>query len=202
MGDVPETPYLLAALPQLEDDEFARAVILVIQHDDEGAFGFLLNKPFVNQDEVTTQLVAEIQDAEGATLLEFEEPLFKGGPVKEEMVFMMHDSPRHGDEEGEITEGLFITADTEVFQEILTVEESKIRHSFFLGCTSWDGTQLDDEIRNGAWIMIPYDPKLLFQTPPEDSVVWSEDMWKDALRSAGVDPFTLMTQGQNDFGPN
>lgn len=197
-----ETPYILAALPQLEDDEFARAVILVIQHDDEGAFGFLLNKPFVNHEEVATQLVAEIQDAEGSTLLEFEEPLFKGGPVKEEMVFMMHTSAEHGDEEGEITEGIWITADTQTFQEILTLEDPSIQHSFFLGCTSWENTQVEDEIRNGAWIMIPFDRSHLFQVPPEDSTLWSEEMWKTALRSAGVDPFTLMTQGQNDFGPN
>jgi putative transcriptional regulator len=199
---VTQTPYILAALPQLEDDEFARAVILVIQHDDEGAFGFLLNKPFVNQDEVSTQLVAEIQDSEGATLLEFEEPLFKGGPLKDEMVFMIHASPELGDEEGEISEGLWVTADTQVFQDLLTRSDSEVKHSFFLGCTSWDDAQLDDEIRNGAWIMIPFDPKHLFQTPPEDSAEWSEEMWKEVLRSAGVDPFTLMTQGQNDFGPN
>jgi len=199
---VTETPYILAALPQLEDDEFARAVIVVIQHDEEGAFGFLLNKPFVNQDEVATQLVAEIQDAQGSTLLEFEEPLFKGGPVKEEMVFMMHSSSAHGDEEGEITDGVWITADTEVFQDVLTLEDDTVKHSFFLGCTSWEETQLEDEIRNGAWIMIPFEKKHLFQTPPEDSAEWSEEMWKAALRSAGVDPFTLMTQGQNDFGPN
>ncbi|MEO5667448.1 MAG: YqgE/AlgH family protein [Bdellovibrionota bacterium] len=197
-----ETPYILAALPQLEDDEFARAVIVVIQHDEEGAFGFLLNKPFVNQDEVATQLVAEIQDAEGSTLLEFEEPLFKGGPVKEEMVFMMHTSAEHGDEEGEIVDGIWITADTEVFQDILTREDGIPRHSFFLGCTSWEKEQLEDEIRNGAWIMIPFEAKHLFQVPPEDSDLWSEEMWKDVLRSAGVDPLTLMTQGQNDFGPN
>jgi putative transcriptional regulator len=199
---VTETPYILVALPQLEDDEFARAVILVIQHDEEGAFGFMLNKPFVNQDEVSTQLVAEIQDAEGATLLEFEEPLFKGGPVKEEMVFLMHTSAEHGDEEGEITNGVWITADTEVFQDLLTRDDPTVRHSFFMGCTSWEETQLEDEIRNGAWIMIPYSDKNLFQKPPEDSAAWSEDMWSDALRSAGVDPLTLMTQGQNDFGPN
>lgn len=197
-----DTPYLLAALPQLEDDEFARAVILVIQHDDEGAFGFVLNKPLVNQDEVSTQLVAEVQDAEGATLSEFEEPLFNGGPVKEEIVFMLHDNSAYGDEDGHITDDFFITADTQKFQEILTQSEHETRKSFFMGCVSWEPHQLDEEILNGAWVMVPFDAKHLFQSPPDDSAEWSEEYWKQVLRTAGIDPFTLMTQGTSDFGPN
>jgi putative transcriptional regulator len=199
---VAQTPYLLAALPQLQDEEFARAVILIIQHDDEGAFGFVLNKPLVTQDAVSTQLVAEVQDAQGSTLFEFEEPLFRGGPVKEEMVFLIHDNKKYGDADGHIVDDLFVTADTQVFQEVLTQSDHPTRKSFFMGCTSWEPHQLDEEIRQGAWVMVPFDDKHLFQTPPEDNAEWSEEYWKKVLRSAGIDPFTLMTQGSSDFGPN
>lgn len=200
---VADTPYFLAALPQLEDDEFARAVILIIQHDEEGAFGFVLNKPLVNHDEVSTQLVAEVQDAAGATIFEFEEPLFKGGPVKEEMVFLLHDNKTFGNEvEGRITDEYFITADTQIFQDILTQTDHPTRKSFFMGCTSWEPQQLDEEILNGAWVIVPFDPTHLFHVAPENNTEWSEEYWKRVLRLAGIDPFTLMTQGTSDFGPN
>ncbi len=195
------TPYLLAALPQLEDEIFYRAVVLIVHHDEEGAFGFILNKPFTSEEEEATQLVAEIQDQRGATLFEFEEPLFQGGPSKEEMVFLMHDRKVLGDEEGKVTDDIFITADSEIFQEALTQSEEG-RKSFFMGCSSWDEGQLDDEIQNGAWIMVPFEERHLFRIPPDDVSDWSESFWAEVLRTAGVDPLTLMTQGENEFGPN
>ncbi|NCN41611.1 hypothetical protein GW916_10245 [bacterium] len=195
------TPYLLAALPQLEDEIFYRAVVLIVHHDEEGAFGFILNKPFTGEEEEATQLVAEIQDQQGSTLFEFEEPLFQGGPSKEEMVFLMHNQKALGDEEGKVTDEIFITADSDVFQDVLTQSEEG-QKSFFMGCSSWDAGQLDDEIQNGAWIMVPFEERHLFRVPPDDLGDWSEGFWAEVLRVAGVDPLTLMTQGENEFGPN
>lgn len=195
------TPYLLAALPQLEDEIFYRAVVLIVHHDDEGAFGFILNKPFTSEEEESTQLVAEIQDQQGATLFEFEEPLFQGGPSKDEMVFLMHNQKALGDDDGRVTDEIFITADSEVFQDVLTQDEEGLK-TFFMGCSSWEEGQLDDEIQNGAWIMVPFDKKQMFRTPPDDLGDWSEAFWIEVLRTAGVDPLTLMTQGENEFGPN
>lgn len=196
-----KTPYILAALPQLEDEIFYRGVVLIVHHDKDGAFGFLLNKPFTGDEEEATQLVAEIQDEKGETLFEYEEPLYSGGPSKEEMIFLMHNQKALGDDDGRIDEETFVTADSDIFQDVLTQSEEG-QKCFFVGCSSWEPEQLDDEIQNGAWIMVPFDRKYLFRHPSDEDISWSENFWIEVLRNSGVDPLTLMTQGESEFGPN
>lgn len=197
-----KTPYILAALPQLEDEVFYRAVVLIVHHDTDGAFGFVLNLPYTGEDEESTQLVAEIQDERGEVLLEYEEPLMFGGPSKEEMIFLMHDQSELGDDDGRVSDKVFVTADSDVFQDVLTNSE-ECQRAFYIGCASWDPNQLEDEIQNGAWITVPFDEKYLFRPPGEgETLSWSENFWIEVLRSSGVDPLTLMTQGESEFGPN
>ncbi len=198
-----ETPFYLAALPQLEDEEFSRAVILVLEHTEEGAFGVILNKPFLSGETLPTQVVAEIKDVTGETVQEFEQPLYRGGPLREETIFTIHSWSQGTNPGTEFAPGLYVTSDPELFQDILTQSaESGIQKSFFLGCSNWEAGQLDAELRGGSWLMIPFTQDFLFREGDENLETWSEEFWKEILKHAGCDPLTLLPHGSSDFGLN
>jgi putative transcriptional regulator len=210
-----ETPFYLAALPQLEDEEFSRAVILVLEYDDAGAFGVILNKPFISGEELPTQLVAEIKDTTGETVQEFEQPLFRGGPVREETIYTLHTWATATNPGTEFAPGCYMSSDPELFQDLLTQDgDEEIKKGFFLGCSSWEKGQLDAELRGGSWLAIPFVRDFLFReggTSTDESGVengaesletWSEEFWKEILKHAGCDPLTLLPHGSSDFGLN
>lgn len=197
-----DKPYFLAALPQLDDETFSNGVILVTNHNDEGAFGLLLNKPFMGSGEMPTQLVAEIQDQQGATLMEFEEPLFGGGPVREETLFALHECAELGPRCTQVAEGIWLATEVEVFQDLMTQEYRDHRHVFFLGCTSWEGGQLESELRTGTWLTVPFEATFLFRKHDPEVADWSAVFWREILKHGGCDPLTLIGQGPDDMGPN
>jgi len=198
-----ETPFFLAALPQLEDDEFSRAVVLVLEHTDDHAFGLIVNKPFIGGEELPTQLVAEIKDASGETIKELEEPLFRGGPVREETIFTIHTHAKAQSPGEEFAPGLFMSPDPELFQDLLAYSDGEpVEKAFYLGCASWEKGQLDGELRSGTWLAIPFARNFLFRAYDPESVTWTEDLWKDIMKHAGVDPLTLLPHGSSDFGLN
>jgi putative transcriptional regulator len=198
-----ETPFFLAALPQLEDEEFEKSIVLVLEHDEEKAFGVIINKPLIGGEELPTQLVAEIKDAAGETINEFEEPLFHGGPVREETIFTLHNHAQAMNPGDEFAPGLFISPDAELFQDLLAYNgEQPIEKAFYLGCASWEKGQLDAELRSGTWLVIPFARDFLFKAYNPEATAWSEDLWKDILKHAGLDPLTLLPHGSSDFGLN
>ncbi len=201
-----DAPFFLVALPQLEDELFARAVILVGHHDEDGAFGLLLNKALVDDNNALTQMVTEVKDPQGNTLFEFSEDIFEGGPVDEGAIFALHEIEELGTAESDIGQNLFLATDPEVFQKLLENEPYKKQRRFYVGCSSWEGGQLESELRSGSWVLVPYDRKFLFD-PVEQILAqgvesWRESLWRRVLIHGGCDPLTLMKPGSTDSGYN
>jgi putative transcriptional regulator len=197
-----EAPYLLTALPQLQDDNFMHTVVLVAAHTPDGAFGVILNKALVDEEDGPALMRAEVKDLEGNTLFEFNEDLFEGGPTNDESIFALHDVPEVGDDDADLGEGLFLSTDPTVFQKLLEKNEYKERRRFFLGSASWTGGQLDSELRSGSWMPVALDKRFLFEAVPDDKSQWRDELWMKVLRHGGTDPFTLMGQGPQDAGSN
>jgi len=199
-----ETPYFLVALPQLNDPAFARTVVLVTHHGDEGANGLVINVPLVNEEDSQTQMVAEVKDTDGETLSEYEEFLFEGGPVNEETLFAIHDIEALADGDTPITNEVFLASNPDAFHRLLESEDFKNRRRFFVGCATWEAGQLDSELRTGAWFTVPFKKEYLFKKIEEDTdqKKWQDDLWVQILREGGGDPFTMMGQGPVDSGYN
>lgn len=201
-----DSPFFLAALPQLTDEMFSRSVVLIGHHDDEGAFGLLLNKPLLDENNALTQMITEVKDPQGNTLFEFREDIFEGGPVNDGAIFALHEVENLGTAESDIGKDLFLATDPEVFQKLLEQEDYKKNRRFYVGCSSWEGGQLESELRSGSWLMVPYDRKFLFD-PIQDITdqgpdYWRENLWKRVLTHGGVDPLTIMNPGTTDSGYN
>lgn len=201
-----DSPFFLAALPQLADEFFARAVVLVGHHDEQGAFGLLLNKPLLDENNALTQMVTEVKDPQGNTLFEFHEDIFEGGPVNDGAIFALHDIEVLGTAESDIGHDLFLATDPEIFQRLLESEDFKKNRRFYVGCSSWDQGQLESELRSGSWLLVPYDRKFLFESSKEIEKLgpeqWRESLWRRVLIHGGGDPLTLMTPGSTDSGYN
>ncbi len=158
----------LIAHPWLPDPNFKRTVVLVCEHDEEGSYGLVLNRPLPF---LLSEIVAEP--------IGFDTRLFAGGPVQPETLHIIH---QHGELIGAslpVKENLYRGGDLEDIQDILQGEApDHPGFRFFLGYAGWGPGQLVDEIEAGDWIVAPAEPELIFSTPPEQ-------LWRTALRRLG-----------------
>lgn len=192
-----QAPYLLLALPQMDDPNFMRSVVLITRHKkSEGAEGVILNRALVDEVEGPAQMRAEIRDLSGNKVSEFDEDLFDGGPVDDEAVRVVHDVAEIGDLETHIGEGIYFSSDPASFQKVLEFPESTNRRRFFLGRASWEPDQLESEIRGGAWFPAPLKKEvILFRPQADDKSAWRDEIWRKALELNGLSPFNLLASG-------
>ena len=187
----------------MNDPTFAHAVVLVGHHDENGAFGLILNQPLKDDENHPTQMTAEVKDLAGNTLFIFSENLFGGGPVGGSSLFALHEVATLGNEETHLGNDLYLATDPETFQRLLEQESMKLRRRFFMGFTSWIGGQLESEIRSGAWMVVPYERSHVFESVPKTDDNWPEHYWRMVLLQSGIDPLTLMgPSGGSDPGYN
>mgnify|MGYP003346810623 CR=1 FL=1 len=150
---------LLLSEPMLADPNFERTLILLCEFDEDGAFGFVLNKP-------SESLVADLIDAEGQE----DKWAFIGGPVQQDSLHFIH-SYDGVDGAQEILTGIFWGGDFETVLEKSRLYPDSVR--FFVGYSGWAAGQLEDELKENAWIVSDKaDSRLIFDTNPE--VMWQE----------------------------
>jgi putative transcriptional regulator len=172
-------PGLLLAMPQLEDPNFARAVVLMIQHNDQGSFGIVVNRPSETPViEVMSPLGMRWRGDPSAVL-------WVGGPVAPESGWLLHEPTRAIAGEGtvDVADGIALSTSPEHFRTL--VEKPPTRLRFFAGYAGWGAHQLESELAQGAWLTADVTPTLIFDTP-------HERMWESALRSLGVEPGALV----------
>jgi putative transcriptional regulator len=148
----------LIAKPILQDANFTRTVVFLLAHNDEGAFGLVLNRP------------AEAKDLPW--------PLFVGGPCPSPGLIMLHghaewaEASEQGAEaenkERELAPGIF-SGDASCLERVTQAEEgAALRFRVFSGYAGWGGGQLESELAAGAWSVASANAALLFATPVEE----------------------------------
>jgi putative transcriptional regulator len=199
-----QLPYFLVALPSLNDPVFSRSVILMTHHNAEGAMGFVINHPMLQDNETLTQMVAEIRDASGEKVLEYEEILFNGGPAQTDAIFALHDMSEVSIHDTKLADDLFLSNNPDTFHRLLESDENKTRRRFFVGCASWEAGQLDGELRSGTWFSVAFDRKFLFRNLSTEEIdeKWKLRCWTDVLKSGGVDPLITMSPSSGSSETN
>lgn len=153
----------LAASPRLADPNFARAVILIVQHGEEGALGIVLNRP-------SSHRVEEVWRQVGGGECAIDQPLGIGGPVPGPLVAV------HGDaelSEREILPGVHFASQRTALERL--VEHPSVPVRLFSGYSGWGAGQLEAELREGAWLTAPATAELVFFE--------GDDLWKDVVSS-------------------
>jgi putative transcriptional regulator len=164
----PERGRLLISEPFLPDPNFERTVVLLCDHNEEGSFGFVLNKPSVLK-------VSEVMDE----LKNFGHEVFIGGPVQQDTLHFIHRSKKI--ENGEAILNDIYWGGT--FDQVLFLTDTNQLKSgeikFFLGYSGWGPGQLAEELDQDSWIVCDFVTEdLLFNTNPDV-------MWKKALGNMG-----------------
>jgi putative transcriptional regulator len=163
---------LLIASPELRDP-FDHAVVMVAQHDRNGALGIVINRP------IARRPIAAVLSALGADAADVKDDvkdnvlIFLGGPVSPNIAFALHSADYHGQHTLDIDGRVAFSDAAEVLHEI-GVGQGPKQSLIAFGYAGWGPQQLDDEIARGAWVAAPEDPALVFDT--DRTKVWSDAM--------------------------
>ena len=180
-----QPPYLvgqlLLSMPGIGDPRFARAVIAICVHDNDGAFGLVLNHPMPMLR--VGELMAQLEVEAGATP---DIAVRAGGPVEPGRGFVLHSLDWQGQSTIDVAGRYALTSTLDVLKAIAGGTGPRQWVSA-LGYTGWSAGQLDEEMTRHGWHTIPYDAALVFDTPPEKQ-------WPRAFALAGIDVGHLSAQ--------
>jgi putative transcriptional regulator len=169
--------HLLIASNRLGDPNFARTVILIVQHDENGAVGLVLNRPL----EITVKEACR-EVLEGQCVVD--KPLFHGGPCPGPlMAINRHPS---GDD-GQVAKGVYFTS--EIFQIEPLLRDDGTSARFFIGYAGWGAGQLESEINDLAWLTTPAQSRHVFEFG-DPRRLWSRTMTEVTI-GKWIDPDRL-----------
>ena len=170
-------PALLLSMPQLIDPNFARSVVLLCEHAPEGAFGLVVNRP------------SDIAAAEAVSL---EPPVdaserSAAAHRRSGRAAARLDSDRaaaRGVEHRALGAGLYLSASPVLLRRVLTARPLPRRTLVLAGYAGWGPGQLDAELAESAWLIMPVELDLIFEIPVAAA-------WEMAIRRLGADPHLL-----------
>ena len=161
--------FVLFAEPTVQHDlTFSRSVILIVEQNENGIVGFIINK---KTDYYTIDLIPELN-------INF--PIYNGGPVEKENIYFIHKIQSLIKNSIKIKDNLYWGGNFDLVVEL--INENKIKNNeikFFLGYSGWEKEQLNNEIQDKSWILAKKEnlEKLAFQE--------TISIWKDKLKKIG-----------------
>ena len=164
---------------------FHHTVVLVCEHNAEGAFGLVLNHAAGNK--VGEVLVANLPDRLR------ESPLFLGGPVQPTALSFLHADSFIPD--ANVFPNLSLGHSLDDLLEIGESFSPEKKVKLFAGYAGWSPGQLETEIKRKAWLTFPASLELVFETPPEE-------LWHKILKSKGGWRNKLLSQMPEDLSLN
>ena len=157
--------HLLIAAPHLNDPNFFKSVVLLVQHNEQGALGVILNRPTETTiEEVWPQVSESACNAEGQ--------LYQGGPCPGPLM-VVHTDPTVFDTE--ICHGVYFSTDKPSIEQLVSQTAGPLK--FFVNYAGWSAGQLEEELERGGWVATPADRSEVFRG--------DEELWPNAIRLAG-----------------
>ena len=177
--------HFLVAMPSLQDSFFERAVIYICEHDNKGAMGLVINRPFgVNVNQVLQQMECQSEHVEHPEYLDL--PVLVGGPVNPERGFILHTPQPFWSNSLQISDTLMLTTSRDILSAVGSKQTPK-EMLITLGYAGWSRNQLEEELADNSWLTIPATNDLIFNTP-------IEQRWQQASRSLGFDFWQMSSQ--------
>jgi putative transcriptional regulator len=164
----PATGILLISDPFLKDPNFMRTVVFLCEHQDQGSFGFVLNRKYEN---TLDELIPELDG--------YKIPLFYGGPVQMDTIHFLHQYPNKIPGGQKVLSGVYWGGDFDKVIEMIKneeINENKIR--FFIGYSGWSDGQLNDELEEKSWLTTEATRQIIFHRN-------YKEVWKDSLKHLG-----------------
>ena len=153
---------LLIASHELKGPVFEQSVVLLLQYDENGTVGLIVNRPM---DVAPTDAVPELEFFE-----QYSGPLYFGGPVAPFEMRALLNSPDAIDAAVPIFDLVYLTPFDETLLERLPADASQLR--FFAGYAGWSPGQLEQEMQRGSWHVRPATVELVFAD--ENDEIWRQ----------------------------
>ena len=174
---------ILISTPDISGDIFSRSVVLVVDHNENGAFGLILNKKNNN-------MSSRLLDIFG-----FKVDVYEGGPVENDKIFFICKGRPITENYSEITDEFYLTEDIEnvvsaIIEQRISVNDIKV----FSGYSGWAAQQLEGEIRRKMWTVV--DVYNLDYTTSSD-----QSLWKNIMQNLGGE-FLLWANAPQDVSMN
>ena len=158
MTDHDFQPSFLLSMPQMQDPNFARTVVLLCDFNPDGAFGLVLNRPTEMAARDMVRLIPPILAGNDLRL-------YIGGPVQPELGWILvNDAPATG-EYRTIREGLHLSSSPELLRAVLEQQPTP-RARVIAGYAGWGPGQLDEELAQSAWLIGDVHIDLVFDVRP------------------------------------
>lgn len=154
--------HLLVAAPELRDPNFAQAVVVIIHHNAEGAFGLVLTH-------ATNVSVEQVWNKVSESACRTRDSIYRGGPVDGPLMALHADGEVGGND---VLPGIYHSVAAEHLEALITRNVQPAR--FFVGYSGWGEGQLERELAAGGWLTAPARPEDLFQA--------NEGFWEATLR--------------------
>ncbi len=171
------TNHLLIAMPQMTDQIFGKSVIYICEHDSKGAMGIIVNKP------LPSESVQGILTETGLDETDSFPKIYFGGPVGMNHGFILHDTKYHIDGTHNISKKIALTSNLDIIHDMVDGKGPN-KYRFALGYAGWSAKQIESEIENGDWLVVPATPSFIFDTPDDHK-------WDTAAKEFGIDMSTI-----------
>ena len=171
-------PALLLSMPQLMDPNFRRAVVLLCEYSDDGAWGLILNRPTGKTAASVVQFTPSLKGDSGIEI-------WMGGPVEPQRGALLLPEEPLGEDAFEVSPGVYVSASADLLRKL--IEGPPVANArLLMGYAGWGAQQLDQELTESSWLISDVAPAIIFDTKPAQ-------MWEAAIRRLGVDPAALQT---------
>ncbi|WP_154222211.1 YqgE/AlgH family protein [Marinicella rhabdoformis] len=170
----------LIATPDMADERFKNAVILICDHNEDGAMGLNINQP----SDVTFEDILSSLSIENLSHQKFPK-VHEGGPVNSECGFILHKNQSMYTSSISVSDQLALTTSKDVIRAIANKMVSE-QWLMALGCATWTAGQLEQEIADNAWLTCPADERIIFNQ--------SDNKWASALDILGIKAHQLTSE--------
>lgn len=174
------TGHFLIAMPGMGDPNFARGITFICQHNEDGAMGLVVNRlSDFKLGDVLRQMHMPCERTEVATA-----PVLAGGPVQPERGFVLHTAGDHEwDSSYRVNDLLTVTTSRDILAAM--ADGHGPEHALVtLGYAGWGAGQLEQELRENAWLTVQADDRILFDTA-------LDERWGAAVALVGINPANL-----------
>jgi putative transcriptional regulator len=166
---------LLVADRELADPNFAQTVVLLVQYDDDGAMGLIINR---KSDVPLAKLLEDLKEAAGRS-----DPAFAGGPVERSGILaLLRTKKKPEDDTPNVFADVYLVANKERLAQTLASKAGPDVFRVYVGYAGWGPGQLEKEMDLGAWHVFPGDAKVVFDGDPDS--LWSKLIRRTELRIA------------------
>lgn len=157
------THHFLIAMPNMVDPNFARSLTYICEHNDQGALGVVVNRP---TDMTLRSLLEQIEIDLGDGLVG-DEPVYFGGPVQTDRGFVLHRPVGEWQSTLSVQGDVGLTTSKDILQAVAD-GSGPGNLLVSLGYAGWAPGQLEEELKQNAWLTVAARPDVIFATPPQD----------------------------------